>query len=56
MHGFYVDIEERTVSFDVIFSFDEENPLDKIETIKKKLKEKYPQYTYSIILDTDISD
>lgn len=56
MHGFYVDEEYKIISFDLIFDFDEENPLERCEEIKNKLKEKYPKYNYSIILDTDVSD
>lgn len=26
MHGFYVDEEYKIISFDLIFSFDEDNP------------------------------
>lgn len=56
MHGFYVDQEYSLISFDLIFNFDELNPEKCTEEIKTKLKEKYPNYTFSIILDADISD
>ena len=56
MHGFYVDEEYKIVSVDVIFNFEEENPEKSVEEIKNKLKEKYPNYDFSIILDTDFSD
>ena len=56
MHGFYVDEEYKLVSVDIIFNFDEEKPEICVEEIKKKLKEKYPSYDFSIILDTDVSD
>lgn len=55
MHGFYVDEEHKIITFDLIFSFDEENPEGCISEIESKIKEKYPDYTYSIILDADIS-
>ena len=56
IHGFYVDEEYSLISFDLIFNFDELNPEKCAEEIKLKLKEKYPKYNYSIILDADISD
>ena len=56
MHGFYVDEEYKLISFDIIFNFDEENPEKRSKEITKKLKEKYPTYNFSIILDADISD
>ena len=56
MHGFYVDEEYHLISFDLIFNFDEEHPEICVEEIKKRLKEKYPQYNFSVILDADISD
>ncbi|MBR3161597.1 MAG: cation diffusion facilitator family transporter [Bacilli bacterium] len=56
MHGFYVDEEYKIISFDLIFSFDEDNPEKCAEEINKKLKEKYPEYNFSIILDADVSD
>ena len=56
MHGFYVDEEYKTISFDLIFSFDELELDRKVEEIKNKLKKKYPQYEFQVIIDTDISD
>lgn len=56
MHGFYVDEEIKMISFDIIFSFDEEQPETSIQEIKNKLKKKYPKYEYSVILDADISE
>jgi len=56
MHGFYVDEEYNTISFDLIFDFDELEPLKKLNEIQNKIKEKYPKYNFQIILDTDVSD
>ena len=56
MHGFYVDEEEKLISFDLIFNFDELDAEKKVEEIKNKMKEKYPEYNFYIIIDTDISD
>ena len=56
IHGFYVDDKYDIISFDLIFNFDEEDPLKCSKEIEKKLKEKYPKYNFSIIIDADISD
>ena len=56
IHGIYVDEDIKEVSFDVIFDFDEENQNQIINELKNKLKEKFPDYDYNIIMDKDISD
>ena len=56
MHGFYVDEEYKLISFDLIFSFDEEHSEEKVSEIKDKLKAEFKEYEFHIILDTDISD
>ena len=55
-HGFYVDDQTNNVSFDVIFSFDEENPEIIVKEITSKLKQQFPKYDFNIIIDTDFSD
>ena len=53
MHGFYM--EDNTVTFDLIvdFSADAEEVRN---TVQDELMKLYPDYTYSIVLDTDYSD
>ena len=54
IHGFYVDKEN--VFFDLIIDFDAKDK-DKIQQeIIEKMKEKFPEYNYNIILDSDITD
>ena len=54
MHGFYLDREESYIRFDVVISFGMKS--DKaIETIKEDMKNLYPEYTFMIIADADIS-
>lgn len=54
IHGFYVDKEN--VFFDLIIDFDAEDK-DKIQQeIIDRMKEKFPEYNYNIILDSDITD
>ncbi len=55
MHGFYVD-HDNNIYFDLIFDF-EESHRDRIKNkIVKELKEKYKEYNFIVILDSDISD
>lgn len=54
LHGFYVD--EKNVSFDLIISFDDKNPEETVNKVVKDIKEKYPDYNYLPIIDTDFSD
>ena len=56
VHGFYVDEEISHITFDVIFNFDEKEPEKIVEEITKQLDEKYTNYKFHIIIDTDFSD
>ena len=56
IHGFYVDEEEKTVSFDIIFDFKEENQIEIVKELKEKLEEKFDKYKFMIIIDKDMSD
>ena len=55
MHGFYGDEESRTVLFDLIVGFDAD-AVSVRDAICAKLKEKYPDYRFDIVLDSDYSD
>lgn len=54
MHGFYVDEKAKTMSFDLIFSFDEKEMEEKVKEIRRKVKSLYPDYKVYVVLDTDI--
>lgn len=55
MHGFFIDTEKKTMRFDVVLSFD--IPQQKgLEIINEKLKKEFPEYTFTIVADLDISD
>lgn len=56
IHGFYVDEEKKLITFDVIINFKFEKPQLKIAELVTTLKEKYPEYTFYVIQDTDFSD
>lgn len=54
IHGFYVDNEN--VFFDLIIDFDADDKNKIQQEIASKMKEKFPEYNYNIILDPDITD
>jgi len=56
IHGFYVDKAKSNVFFDLIIDFDAKDKRKIEEEIVAKLKEKFPEYNYNIILDPDITD
>lgn len=55
VHGFYLDMQEKTMTFDMIIDFkaDREGVYNHI---LEEIKEKYPEYSVHIQLDSDISD
>ena len=55
MHGFYLDHEQKAVSFDLIFDFKEKAPKTALEEIRQKLSEQFPDYRFHINLDRDFS-
>lgn len=55
MHGFYVDMKAKEMRFDVVISFGMD-PDEAIDTLQKDLKEAYPDYTFMISPDIDVSD
>ena len=56
MHGFYVDDYTKNISFDLIFDYKEEHPEKIVRKIKKEIKDKFPDYEYSVIIDSNISE
>lgn len=55
MHGFYADTEKKTARFDVVVSFD----IDKKEAIaimQEEISKLYPDYTFTIVPDVDMTD
>lgn len=55
MHGFYVDLEHKEMSFDVVLSFDIESKTG-VSTIHSELQKLYPEYHIEIAPDVDVSD
>ena len=56
IHGFFVDEKEKAVYFDLIIGFECKNREEVKDEIEKKLKEKYSEYNFYIIIDDDITD
>ena len=56
MHGFYLDEEEKTISFDIIIDFKEKSPEELYKKIYDEVRKKYKDYKLVITLDIDISD
>ncbi len=55
MHGFYVDIKEKNMRFDVVMSF-EINRSEGLKILYSELNEMYEGYTIIISADEDLSD
>lgn len=56
VHGFYVDENLKTISFDLLINFGEENPEGLKNSVIEKLKAKHPGYEYFAVIDNDYSD
>ncbi|MCR5595179.1 MAG: cation diffusion facilitator family transporter, partial [Lachnospiraceae bacterium] len=55
VHGFYVDMESREMSFDVVISFDTD-PREALKVIYEEICAAYPGYDIQISPDVDVSD
>ena len=55
LHGFYIEVETKEITFDVVMSFDIK-PHEGIKVIYDELKEAYPEYDIQIRPDVDVSD
>ena len=55
VHGFYLDMKEKTMTFDMIIDFNADRE-GVYNHILEEIKEKYPEYSVHIQLDSDISD
>ena len=55
MHGFYVDISNKTMRFDVVISFDIDHK-EAVEIMTRQVQELYPDYLICIVPDVDVTD
>ena len=56
MHGFYVDHEDKSITFDVIVDFKDKDSARLIKEIHDNLVEKLPGYRFYIVEDKDFTD
>ena len=56
MHGFYIDDEEKSISFDIIIDFKVKNREEVYKQIYDEVKNKYKDYKIDITLDIDASE
>ncbi len=54
-HGFYADIDKKTLRFDAVMSFDID-PEEGLEILYREIREKYPDYQITIAPDVDLAD
>ena len=54
MHGFYADLEKRSVSLDIIIDFAVDDRRALFNEIEKELSEAYPDYSIDMAMDIDI--
>ena len=55
VHGFYVNKADKNVYFDLILDFDEKNKEQVLKDVIAEMKNKYKEYNFNVILDSDIS-
>lgn len=55
LHGFHVDMTEKTARFDVVISFDIAKK-EALNVLTQEVQKEYPDYTFFIQPDSDISD
>ncbi len=55
IHGFHADTQKKTARFDVVLTFDADRK-EALEILQRDLKARYPDYTFYIVTDLDVSD
>lgn len=55
MHGFFADTEQKTLRFDVVFSFEKDRK-EGLSELYEEIHSLYPDYTLFIVPDVDVSD
>ena len=56
MQGFYLDEEDKSISFDIIIDFKIKNREEVYKEIYEEVQNKYKNYKIDIRLDIDVSD
>ena len=55
IHGFHVEPENRSMRFDVVFSFDKE-PSQGVAEIMEEVGKEFPEYKVVVVPDVDLTD
>ena len=55
-HGFFADVQNRRISFDVVVAFGTDGRRDAYERFCRQIRNLFPGYEVSIHLDADMSD
>ena len=56
MHGFYLDDEDKTISFDIIVDFKADNREKTYRDVYDEVQKEFNDYKLNITLDVDTSD
>ena len=56
MHGFYVNHNDKVLSFDIVYSFKVQNPISLRQEVIQWLQTDYPSYDINIGLDRNYSE
>jgi hypothetical protein len=56
VHGFYADVDERRVTFDLVVSWDAPDRHAVARAMTERLEATYPDYEFHVALDADVSD
>ena len=56
MHGFYADLNQKLVFFDLVFAFRTDGVPARTDAIRQKLAEQFPGYQFYINIDSDFID
>ena len=55
IHGFYADTEQKTIVFDLVIDFKADAEEIKAAVVNA-MKEKYPEYDFYVVIDSDYAD
>ena len=56
IHGFYLNKENKTISFDLIIDYEKKNREEIYKKIYEEISNKYPDYKLNMTLDIDASE
>lgn len=55
IHGFYADVKEKKIRFDIVISFDAKDMRKTYAEVTERIEKMYPDYSVQIQFDSDIS-